>query len=136
MIVADSVIAEVINRNPSRDNRVAVHLNFESVVMDERGLVARFKLSKETFNSRVFVSGILSAEPSNDEERRKLEHVAKNQGKPDPFLVSAILIRTQPVILHVEELLGVPPLPIPPPNVGVNVEPGRKEGDEGFFIYQ
>lgn len=131
-ITADSVIAEVVNRIPVKENKVLVHLNIDTQETRDNTTTIRFKLTKETVNTRVSITGILTIHTETREDQEKLRKILETKKHPNPILASVIIMKTQPVILHIEELLGVPPIPIPPPDT--QEEQPKKRDDN--VIYQ
>ena len=115
-ITLESVHSEVVARPQGPTAvAVAVHVNFDKPVREGNTVTVRFRLVKDTTLVRTTVTGVLVITSQDEKELRELLDSLGNQKKPPLGLVEYVLLRTQPLILLIEDYMGLPPIPVPPP---------------------
>ena len=131
-VLVDSVFAEVLDRG-SGAGEVRVRVSLLESRFSGRRFSARFRLVKESGSSRVSLSGVVSAEADSDEEAEALRRAVESG--ENGFLAGVIMVRTLPVILHIEESMGVPPIPVLPEASCMGRKSMDSDGSERL-IYQ
>jgi len=111
----ESVHGEVLSREEVLEG---VHINVkvdpEKLSYEERAAYFRFKIMKYSRVYQIAVSGRLLVHADNEDELEELKAYVEKK-KPPIRVINAVIARSQPLILHIEEEFQVPIIPIPPP---------------------
>jgi len=112
-IAVESIHSEVLGR-PQELSRILVsyQLSFDKPVIDGGVLSVRFRLVKDIGLARTTVTGVVILDVDLH-EAKEAEEVLSESSKP--ALAEYVILRLQPLILLIEDYMGLPPIPITPP---------------------
>lgn len=115
LITVDTIHSEVIAR-PGHPTPASARVQIElgEPIRNGRILSVGFTLSKETPFARTVVTGVVAITSDSDEELDELAKRLAEDSGPPPEILWYVLLRLQPLILLVEDYMGVPPIPVLP----------------------
>lgn len=113
----DKVSSEVVSRNISEPINVNININVDSPSLSGNNLSFRFRFRKEMGLAHTHIEGSVVLQALDGNELNMIKNIEKKirEGEIHPLVISIIIIKTQPLVLHLEDAMGIIPVAVPPP---------------------